>query len=197
MHIHVLFPTQTEASDFKDSRVTHSICGVGLVNCALSSSRIIREQQPDLLILAGIAGVYPERPYTIRQSVLVQSEAEADLGFQTRQGFVHLSELDLAMDFERQANYVCPHLDPQLPFAQARSASVACAMTPLIPTALYDIENMEGAAFFKVCLAEQQRFLQLRTISNWVRLENDEWDMSASVQQLALDLRALLDHLTQ
>lgn len=195
MKIHVLFPTPTEARYFQDKRVSSSICGVGLLNCALSTSRVIRELRPDLLILAGIAGVYPGRDFSLRQSVLVQTEAEADLGFQTRNGFVHLSELELDMEFERQADYSCPYLQTAPAFASARSASVACAMTPLIPAARYDIENMEGAAFFKVCLAEQQKFLQLRTLSNWVRLENDEWDMQGSVQQLAQDLQRLLDHL--
>ncbi len=195
MRIHILFPTATEAQHFTHQSVGHTICGVGLVNCALATQQVIRELAPDWLILAGIAGIYPARDYHLRQSVLVNSEAEADLGFYTTQGFVHLSELELAMDFERQTNYLCPHLPADLPFKTARSASVACAMTPLIDTNLYDIENMEGAAFFKVCLAQQQKFLQLRTLSNWVSTENDEWDMQGSVQQLARDLEQLLTHL--
>lgn len=195
MRIHILFPTTTEARYFDDQRVTQSICGVGLVNCALASLQAIQQIAPDYLILAGIAGIYPERNLRLRQSVLVESEAEADFGFYTAQGFVHLSELDLEMEFERQFRYHCPHLHQRFSFAHARSASVACAMTPLPDQQHYDIENMEGAAFFKVCLAQQQKFLQLRTLSNWVSLENDEWDMQGSTQQLALDLRLLIDQL--
>jgi len=70
-------------------------------------------------------------------------------------------------------------------------------MAPFIDSREVDLENMEGAAFFHVCQQEQQRFLELRAISNVVDIENDQWDMEGSVKALTTGLHQLIDHLQQ
>ncbi|MFZ6752468.1 hypothetical protein ACO0KY_03745 [Undibacterium sp. Dicai25W] len=70
-------------------------------------------------------------------------------------------------------------------------------MAAFIDTSAADIENMEGAAFFHVCQQEQQRFLEIRAISNCVNIDNDEWDMQGSVKALTKALHELIDHLQQ
>lgn len=195
MKITVLFPTKTEASLFRRNDVNVVISGVGLTATALATIKTILQDKPDLLILAGIAGVYPHAPFKIGDVTLVQSEVEGDLGFFTPDGFIHLAHLPLDMDFERRHTLTCPHLPSTLPFSLARSISLNAAMADFIDTRQVDIENMEGAAFFHVCLAEKQRFLELRAISNIVRIGNDEWDMQGSVQALTAGLHVLIDHL--
>ena len=191
MNITILFPTQTEASLFQRDDVSTVISGVGLTATALASIKAI-QQQPDVLILAGIAGVYPHARLKMGDVVLVESEVEGDLGFFTPDGFVHLAHLPLKMDFARRHTLFCPHLPVNAPFQLARSMSHNAAMAPFVDTQQVDIENMEGAAFFHTCLQEQQRFLEIRAISNLVKIGDDDWDMQGSVRALAEGLHQLI-----
>lgn len=194
MKIVVVFPTQTEAQYFTRADCLVDFCGVGLTSSAYHTAKIIARHQPDWLIMAGIAGVYPSSSFTVGDTVLVATETEADLGFFTPKGFVHLADHDIAMNFEVNKTLDCPYLPPNDLLPIARSNSLNAAMAPFVAEA--DIENMEGAAFFQVCLAEQQRFLELRTISNRVSIEDDgDWDFEGSVRQLTAGLHRLIDYL--
>ena len=195
MHVVVMFPTATEAAPFQREDVTVCISGVGLTATAYATLKIIQQKQPDLLIMAGIAGKYPHANLAIGDVALVASELEADLGFFTAQGFTHLAHLPIEMDFARRHVLDCPHLPAAHGFKLARSASLNAAMAPFIDTSALDIENMEGAAFFHVCREEGVPFLQLRSVSNVVSIEDDAWDMAAAVQALTSGLHRLLDQL--
>ena len=196
MKITVLFPTQTEASLFERSDVTTIISGVGLTATAYATVKAIQDC-PDILILAGIAGVFPHSKHRVYDVVLVESEVEADLGFFTNNGFVHLAHLPIDMAFERRHTLTCGDLPTTPLFPLAKSLSVNAAMAPFIDSREVDLENMEGAAFFHVCQQERQRFLELRAISNVVDIENDQWDMEGSVKALTTGLHQLIDHLQQ
>lgn len=192
----VIFPTQTEAQFFSHPQVITAISGVGLSATAYSVSKLIAQHQPDWILMAGIAGVYAHSDFKVGDVVLVEQESEADLGFFTKSGFTHLADLDIAMDFHVTKWWSCPHVSAVngvLPVA--RSNSMNAAMAPFINVKDVDIENMEGAAFFQVCLAEQQKFLELRSISNKVDIGDDDWDMEGSVRALTLALHKVIDHL--
>lgn len=48
-----------------------------------------------------------------------------------------------------------------------------------------DIETMEGAAFFYICLKEGVQFMQIRSISNYVEERNtDKWDIPLAIKNL-------------
>lgn len=193
MKITVLFPTQTEASLFTRDDVNVRISGVGLTATAVATIKAIAHDQPDIVILAGIAGVFPHAPFKIGEVVLVETEVEGDLGFFTPGGFIHLAHLPLEMDFARRHTLSCPYLPDDAPFSLARGMSLNAAMAPFVDTQNVDIENMEGAAFFHVCLQENQGFLELRAISNLVNIGDDNWDMQGSVQALTDGLHKLVD----
>lgn len=195
MRLTVLFPTKTEAKYFGHPAVTTAFCGIGLSNTAYHTLKTIQAHQPDILILAGIAGTYSHSDLSIGQTVLVRSECEADLGFFTPDGFVHLSKLPLEMEFERRHTLYCPDIPANCPLPQAASYSMNAALAPFVRPYTVDIENMEGAAFFQVCLQEKQRFYEIRTVSNEVKLGHDDWDMDGSVRQLAHDLHRFIDFL--
>lgn len=194
MKIMVVFPTATEAQFFSHAQVTTAICGVGLAAAAYNTGKLIALHKPDWLIMAGIAGVYSHSPLNIGDVVLVESECEADLGFFTPSGFTHLADLNLAMDFSVNKQWLCPYLFADvLPIA--KSNSMNAAMAPFIETHAADIENMEGAAFFQVCLAEQQKFLEVRSVSNLVKIGDDQWDMEGSIRTLTQGLHKVVDYL--
>ncbi len=197
MKIVVVFPTATEARFFSHPSAIIDIGGVVLSSAAYSTTKMIAQHQPDWLIMAGIAGVYAHSGFAVGDVVLVSSECESDLGFFTPRGFTHLADLKLDMDFSIAKEYVCPHLPSQFILPVAKSNSMNAAMAPFVETAGIDIENMEGAAFFKVCLAEQQAFLEVRSISNLVKIGDDEWDMEGSIQALAAGVHKVIDHLLE
>ncbi|WP_410499580.1 purine phosphorylase [Chitinibacter sp. S2-10] len=197
MKIVVVFPSRTEAQFFDHPDVIVEFCGVGLTTAAYQTSKIIARHQPDWLLMGGIAGVYPDSAFKIGDTVLVSSEREADLGFFTPSGFTHLADLDLAMDFTAVRQWDCPHLPDDAPLPLASSNSLNAAMAPFVSTRHIDIENMEGAAFFQVCLAEQQRFLEVRAISNQVKIDGEDWDFIGSIRQLTLGLNKVIAHLQQ
>lgn len=197
MAICVLFPTATEMGHFAHPGVETLISGVGLTATAYQTLKTIHSQQPDWLILAGVAGVYPHAHFPLTDVRLVSSEVEGDLGFFTPEGFVHLAHLPLDMAFERRHTLSCPWLERVPAWPTARSATVNAALAPFIDTQSVELENMEGAAFFHVCLKEQQPFLEMRAISNVVEPGHDDWDIQAAVDQLHLQLHRLLDELLQ
>lgn len=193
MKILVLFPTATEASLFKRDDVVSIVSGVGLTATAYASHKAIVRHQPDLLILAGIAGVFPHSGYRIGDSMIIGDELEADLGFFTAGGFVHLAELPIDMAFERRHTLHCPYAGLVRDFPLARGISVNAGMAPFIDSSSFDIENMEGAALFHVCQQERQAFLELRTVSNIVSTTDDQWDMQGSVSAMTAALHQLID----
>ncbi|HMQ88955.1 MAG TPA: hypothetical protein PKB07_15270, partial [Flavilitoribacter sp.] len=57
-----------------------------------------------------------------------------------------------------------------------------------------DIETMEGAAFFYVCLMESVPFLAIRSISNYVEARNREaWDIPGAIRALNDVVKGLLE----
>jgi futalosine hydrolase len=57
-----------------------------------------------------------------------------------------------------------------------------------------DIETMEGAAFFYVCLNEGVKFFQIRTISNFVEERNEaNWNIPLAIKNLNQQLSGIID----
>lgn len=195
MKIVVVFPTSTEAQFFSYPQVTTAMCGVGLSAAAYNTGKIIAQHKPDWLIMAGIAGVYSHSSFKVGDVALVESECESDLGFFTANGFIHLADLNLDMDFGVTKAWRCPHLPSKSILPILKSNSMNAAMAPFVQIKGIDIENMEGAAFFQVCLAEQQKFLEVRSISNLVKIGEDDWDMEGSIRSLTEGLYKVIDHL--
>ncbi|RYG37190.1 MAG: purine phosphorylase, partial [Chitinophagaceae bacterium] len=109
--------------------------------------------------------------------------------------FKHLADLSLDMDFTVSKRWDCPHLPVESILPLAKSNSMNAAMAPFVSSNGIDIENMEGAAFFQVCIAENQRFLQVRSVSNFVRIGDDNWDFVSSIQSLTQALYKMIDYL--
>ena len=194
--IAVIFPTATEASQFRDSTVQVMVSGVGLTAAAYATSRLLRESAPDWCILGGIAGAYPHSGLQVGDTVLVASAHEADLGVFTPTGFVPMHAACPELSFPRRGPQECRSRTvlPDAPFRWAHCASVNAAQAPFIDTASVDIEDMEAAAFCFVCLEERQPFLAVRTISNIVG-DSAPWDVGSAVTTLTEAVHTLVDYL--
>lgn len=184
----VLIPTELEAKPFIASQpegVIVETVGVGSYRCAYNTYRLMLHYRPQRVILAGLAGVYPGRKIPVGESVLVKTERSADIGTFQKETF-HAK-------FGEQTD--CPFIADSTRFQQAVSNTVNAAALPYVDAEGADIENMEGIAFFHVCLQTGTPFWELRTISNQVGEPFEQWDLHAATQTLARDLNRLIHEL--
>lgn len=178
--------------DFLEVQVL--ITGVGLPMTTYALTKALQSSKPfDLHINAGIAGAI-NRKLEIGQVVQVTSEQFADLGVEEADGsFTSMHALDLLPANQYPFNGGIlrnPDADASfLPSASAISVNKVHGASPSIEQLKenyeVDIESMEGAAFFYVCLMEQVKFLQIRSISNYVEARNREnWDIPLALKNL-------------
>lgn len=195
MKICVLLPTESEGQFLERDDIDIRYCGVGLTASAYGTLKAIQASGADVIIMGGIAGVYPGRGYSIGETLLVESEAEADLGFFYEDGFRHLADINLDMEFKVRHTEICPYIKDDMPLGRVRSITTNAAMSPYADTSLGDIENMEGSAFFHVCLGEGIRFFEVRSISNEVDLGRSDWDYVGSIKNLTKGINELIEYL--
>lgn len=172
-----LFPTEFEAAPFRALR-PHAevrIVGVGMSQAAATLSRIIAEEQPERVVLCGIAGACDER---------------LDVG----------TAVEVVADYEpglpaRYAEQYEPMRCTSLPKVKAATVSrcgesLECgARESEVPA----IEQMEGAAIGAVCRAWGVEYSHLRTISNRVGDARPLWRADEAVEHLAEVLSELYD----
>lgn len=168
----LLVPTLPEIEPFlrqQGKGYNPVITGIGPYRCAAATQEVIIQRRPDMMILCGIAGRYPASALAVGDAVLVGSERAADMGSFEGKGFVpKFSE-----------RYDCPHIPADAPLPVVASNSVSGAASPHVDRSAAQIENMEGAAFFDVCLREQIPFWELRAISNTVGEPFGQWNIPA------------------
>lgn len=186
----VLFPTQGEAAAFLESggagRVAGvEICGVGIAEAAAATAAAIIRYAPSTIVLAGIAGAYPRSPFKVGDVLLVGSELIADLGAMHPAGFK-------PMYVKR---YDCPYASNLKSLPKGASNTVSTAALPFLEVGNADVENMEGAGMFAVCLKAGVPFLEVRAVSNPVSASHRRWNIPLAVENLSRGLNRLLDEI--
>ena len=170
------------------------ITGVGLVNTTYKLTKRLTLEDYNLIINAGIAGAI-NRKLEIGAVVQVISEQFGDLGVEEADGrFSSIHSLGLIEANEapfQDGKLLNSHAEQFsfLPKASAISVNKVhgfeASITQLKTNFDVDIESMEGAAFFLVCLQEKVPFLQIRSISNYVEPRNrDNWNIPLAIEQL-------------
>lgn len=205
-HLDQHFTLETGIYKRNNLTVSLSVCGVGLVNTAIHTSKIV-QLQSDLIILIGLAGAF-NTSTELGTVVNVTEERYGDLGAEDQDGTL-LSIHDLKLIPPNQPPFkdgilVNPSADEFsfLPKATAISVNKVTGSQKSIALIkskyAVDIENMEGAAFFQVCLEQRKRFLQLRAISNYVAPRNkDSWQIDTALQNLTQVMTAVIDNLSE
>ncbi len=172
------------------------ISGVGLVFTSYNLSKALSQKHYDLCINIGIAGSF-NRGLKIGQVVNVSQDEFADIGAERLDGFKTIFDLGFAQkdDFPFKSGKLInnsfnhKYLD-SLQNASAISSNTAHAIKSSIKNMENkynaDIETMEGAAFFYVCLNERLKFLQIRSISNYMEENNREtWNIPLAISNLS------------
>ena len=178
-NIIVVTPTEKESTFFLEHGILVYHCGVGMAECAAATAKLIIENKPDLMILAGIAGAYSDN-IEIGETVVVESEVIADLGRLDGRAFTELY----------QKTYMAPVTVPG--YRSAKSNTTSCAGAMISQPVQADIENMEGAAFFAMCDRFAVPALEVRTVSNKVGFPIGGKNMIIATNRLALELEKIL-----
>jgi len=187
-------------------QTTCVITGIGATATAYHTLKQLQNASYDLLINIGIAGSFTDR-LPVGSIALVKKEYFGDLGVQSPAGFSGLFDEQLlradTFPFTKDA-LVCPYTDTaiaKIPDSILRATGVTVQtasgqlsrISELRERYAADIETMESAAFFYVCLYEKIPFLALRAISNKVEpRDKSQWDIPLALQNLKIALKEIL-----
>lgn len=191
----VIFPTQIEANPFigkYGDTCLVDICGVGMVECATKVSVLIAKHNPSFVILAGVAGAYNNSGLQKGECVGVTRENNADMGSLRGDAFVPLPQqesvaVQSAYGSSHTDNYYLCGFDYPENIKQVVSNTLNCSATneKNIKFGSSQIENMEGAAFFNICIAHGIKFAELRAVSNLVGEEKSSWIIPKASENMA------------
>lgn len=159
----ILIPTETEAAPLRRTRadVSIRIVGVGMAATAAATARIIAEEHPDRLILAGIAGA-SDRTLAVGEVVAVSAERIAEL------------------PGKYAVRYAADFTPGGLPAVESNTTNRTGIAAPGT-----QIENMEGAAFLAVCQAFGVPGAEIRAVSNYTDDPRSAWRIEESTEKLA------------
>ena len=183
-----------------DTYIHILITGVGITNTTYYLTRYLTQwsgliaEKPTLVVQAGIAGAF-DRTLSLGEVVEVSSETWGDLGVTEADGsFTDVFEMGLLSPGEfpynegrllRSGQALSDKLRQVSGLTVNRVSGEAVEITALRSKYPCDIETMEGAAFFQVCLLEKVTFTALRAISNYITPRNKaEWEISLAIDNL-------------
>lgn len=170
------------------------ITGVGMAQTAFALGQIFAHQRFDLAVNVGVAGAF-DRAIKMGEVVNVTSERFADLGVEEADGkFTNVHELGLT-DADQPPFQSGQLLNPDavqfdfLPKCKGLTVNkvhgTQASIDAIREKYEADVESMEGAAFFLACLSAKVRFLEIRSISNYVEPRNrDTWDLPKAIENL-------------
>lgn len=206
MKILILAATAPELSGLKDrlpaDTFTMKATGIGMVNMALACQQAILAERPSLVIQVGICGSF-SGAYPIGSVVQVQEEIYSELGADSPEGFLDLEALGFPLfqvgeqvwyNRMRNPSKPLPSLAAVTGITVNRVHGVASAISQTQQIWHPDVESMEGAALFQVCLGSGIPFYEIRSVSNYVEDRNRAgWDIPLALKSLSDTLIGLHD----
>lgn len=179
------------------------IAGIGGVSTAYELTRQLTRERYDLVLQAGIGGSFVSK-YAPGAVVVIRSECFGDLGVVEAGRRKSVFDLQLAdadaFPFTGGRLYN-PHsrlmeltgLDPANGVTINEVTTATDTIRHFKDSMGAEIESMEGAAFHYVTLLEDQPFLQVRAVSNYVgERDKAKWALKAAISNLAEHTERLL-----
>jgi len=194
MNILIVAATNQEilSQEFSDYDIL--ISGVGMINACFGLTKYLQENKPDIIINVGVAGAF-KKEYVLGDVLEVSWDCFSEMGVQNRDRFLNMSDVGLDVDTTFQYS-------PQTNLIQARGITVNTvhgkneAIEEVVKRLNPDLESMEGAAFMLVCQKFNIRFIQIRSVSNYVEERNKEkWDLDLAIRNLNIQLRTIINNL--
>jgi futalosine hydrolase len=177
--------------------------GTGMVSTAYRLTKLLNDRY-DLVLNIGIAGSFSEK-LTVGEVVTVYSETFGDFGVSVKDGFFTCFEENIlpadmfpytrGMLLAENAENISRELS--IPLVKGVTNNTVSGETNLIKRMndkfSPDIETMEGAAFFFVCLNENVPFAEIRSISNMVEPRNkNRWNIPLAINNLSNKVNSYL-----
>lgn len=177
--------------DMSENSVDVLITGVGAVPTAFYLARFVDDY--NFILNIGIAGSYSSN-INIGQVVIVDWDCFGDYGIDNNGLFVSLSKAGFASAFSDVNSLSNPWLKKiDIPeyLVKARGVTLGTAsgseqsVDKIKQLWNPDIETMESAAVFYVCLLLNKPFICLRAISNFVELRDKrKWRINEAIDNL-------------
>ncbi len=180
-----------------DIEIDLIVTGLGTTFTTYFLTKALGIYKYDLVINAGIAGSFRDE-ISIGTVVNVRTEQFCDFGIEEpgriktvfEAGFVDPDKFPFT-----DGKLVNPHYFDgiDLPIVSGVTGNISHGDPKSIDLIKRefdpDIESMEGAAIFYVCLFEKVPFLEIRAISNYVELRDTEkWDIPGTLENLTDEL---------
>ncbi len=179
--------------------------GVGLLSSAVSLTRLVLEEKPDLIIQAGIAGCY-DNNLPLGKVMVIREEILGDMGVEEDGKWKDLFDLKLEKSsyhpFERRklpnpwlSQYNLLKL-PEVTAITVNQVSTGVRLQQIIKKYNPVIESMEGAALHYICRESNIPFLQIRAVSNYAgERDKTNWKTKEAIENLNLVLLKYVDKL--
>ncbi len=190
---------------FRNFEISVLVAGVGSMSTAWAFKQWLSvNEKPDLAINAGIAGSYNEdlRPGDV---VMPVTDCFADAGIEDGDKFLTLPEAGLTGKDEfpfrdgllfsdtGYSGLMKDILKPVRAITVNTATGSESTRDKLFRKFNPDIETMEGATFFYICIREEIPFLALRAISNRVEPRNrSKWNIALALDNLSVKLNEVL-----
>jgi len=193
---------------FGKLRVDLLITGYGSVFTAFYLTRTLYTNSYDLAINVGVAGSFD---YFLEQGFVVNviRDQFADLGFEDKNGFYTLGEKEMLNEdsfpftgevMHSLGNIEIEEVDSLIPVKAITVNTIHGTqerIKRLKDKYKAEIETMDGAAFFYVCLMEKVPFLQIRSVSSFVEIPRVEnWYLPLALSNLTKSLMDILGELS-
>jgi len=169
--------------------------GVGMLASAVSLTRLVSEEKPDLIIQVGIGGSFDTK-IPLGKVVVVKDEILGDMGVEEDGKWKDIFDLKLEKSsyhpFEKR-KLPNPWLNTynllKLPELSAVTVNEISTRPERIEQMIKKygavIESMEGAALHFICREANIPFIQFRAISNYVGERNKaNWKMKEAIDAL-------------
>ena len=192
MKILLVVATVSEIQQVKFSSNDLLITGVGMLNTAIALTKKLSEKKYDLVVNLGIAGSF-KRSIKIGDVVEVVEENISEIGYEDKNEFIEFTDFSLKTVF-RNNSYTDMKKVKSITVntVHGNEKSIENIVRRLNP----DIENMEGAAVFKVCEEFNVPCIQVRAISNYVEKRNKKsWNIPLAIQNLNVELEKIISNL--
>ncbi|MDR3286831.1 MAG: futalosine hydrolase [Prevotellaceae bacterium] len=180
--------------------------GIGCTFTTYALTKKLCNTNFDLILNVGIAGSFVNS-IAIGTTVVVENEIFGNLGITYPHKFSTLFDEKLINENSEpfsNGRLFCPYLK----IFNFKNIQPVCGVTvdaasgernqiEKIKTMFNaDIETMEGAAFFYVCLSEKIPFLEIRAISNYIEpRDKSKWNIALALNNLAISVFDFLNNL--
>ncbi len=193
-------------SESKRLKVTFHQSGVGMLATAVSLTKTIMEEKPDLVIQAGIAGCFAEKT-ELGKVVVIKEEFLGDMGVEEEGRWRDIFDMRL-----EKTNYP-PYEKRRLPnqwlneYNLLKLPEVSAITINQVTTSeqrkaqlikKYEVfaESMEGAALHFVCRQFNIPFIQIRALSNYIgERDKEKWLMKEAIDNLNQTLLRYIEKL--